>query len=98
MASAMLKSLKKKGADIRFACQEICGAAVAEGSQMFQTRALASVRRESKFHNRIAKDLPRVDEIKLPIQVKKRLKYKKFSSLDCRCLYASRPLGVEGTL
>ena len=53
MAAAVLKSLRKKSADVRFMCNEVCGAAVEEGSRYFQTRALSSIRQEGKFHRRL---------------------------------------------
>ena len=80
MAKAVLKSLMKKGADIKFMCEEVCGAAVEEGSDQLQTRLLASINRESKFHSRLVKDLPTVDKLVLPVQIKKKLKYKTFSA------------------
>ena len=81
MGRTVLKSLRKKGTDLKFMCAEVCGAAVEEGSKFFQTRSLANVSRESKFHHRLVKDLPKVDAIKLPIQHRKKLRYKYFSSL-----------------
>lgn len=79
MGNVVLKSLRKKGADVRFMCNEVCSAAVAEGSQKFQTRLLASIRDERRLHNKLAKFLPRVEKLKFPAQVKKKVVMKDFS-------------------
>ena len=81
MARTVLRSLRQKGANIKFMCADVCGAAVAEGSTFYQTRSLSSVDRESKFHHRLEKDLPKVDKVTLPVQIKKKLKYRSFSPL-----------------
>ena len=81
IAADVLKSLRKKSANIRFMCKEVRGAAVAEGSCYFQTRALSSITQEAQFHRRLAQDLPAVEQLTLPVQIKKKLKYKKFGSL-----------------
>ena len=81
MATTVLEALKKKGTDLKFMCSSVCGAAVQEGSKYFQTRALAKITKEARFHRRLAKDLPCVEKLKLPIQVKKKIKYRHFSIL-----------------
>ena len=67
MATAVMDGLKKKGADIKWLCQSICGSAVAEGSQYFGTRWLSTVGSEKTFHRRLASSLPRTEMIKLPV-------------------------------
>ena len=81
MAKTVLQSLRKKGTDLKFMCNTVCGAAVQEGSRYFQTKALAGVCKEAKFHKRIARDLPVVSQISLPVQVRKKLRHQKFSSI-----------------
>ena len=66
-ATAVMDGLKKKGADIKWLCQSICGSAVAEGSQYFGTRWLSTVGSEKTFHRRLASSLPRTEMIKLPV-------------------------------
>ena len=80
MARTVLKGLRKKGADINF-MSELCSAAVEEGSTRHQTRVMSGIDRESRFHSRLAADLPKVTAVTLPIQVRKKLQYKKFSLL-----------------
>ena len=81
MAKTVLQSLKRKGTNLRFLCNTVCGAAVEEGSRYFQTRALARICKEAKFHKRIARDLPLVSQISLPVQSRKKLKQQKFSPM-----------------
>ena len=77
MASTVLKGLNKKGADINWLCRDVCGAAVKEGSEFFHTRVLSTV----SFHSKLAKELPRVDLVSLPVQVRKKLGQQTFSCL-----------------
>ena len=79
MARTILKALTKKKADIRFMCRDVCSAAVAEGSDFFQTRVLSMLSQERRFHNRLAADLPAVATISLPVQIGKKLSSRKFS-------------------
>ena len=80
MADVMLKSLRKKGADVRFMCQEVCGAAVLEGSTNFHTRLLASIKDERVLHSKLRSQLPDVTKLKLPVSVKKRSIERDFSA------------------
>ena len=80
MADVMLKSLRKKGADVRFMCNEVCGAAVAEGSTNYQTRLLASIKDERVLHNKLRAALPHVTKLNLPVIVKKRSVNRNFSA------------------
>ena len=80
MGNVVLKSLRKKGADVRFMCSEVCSAAVEEGSQKYSTRLLSRIRDERAFHNKLAKFLPRVEKLKFPAQIKKKLVMKDFSA------------------
>ncbi|OLQ11356.1 hypothetical protein AK812_SmicGene4845 [Symbiodinium microadriaticum] len=79
MASTVLKGLNKKGADINWLCRDVCGAAVKEGSEFFHTRVLSTVSSERSFHSKLAKELPRVDLVSLPVQVRKKLGQQTFS-------------------
>ena len=81
MASTVLKGLNKKGADINWLCRDVCGAAVKEGSEFFHTRVLSTVSSERSFHSKLAKELPRVDLVSLPVQVRKKLGQQTFSCL-----------------
>ena len=81
MGRTVLKGLKKKGADINFLCEEVCSAAVEEGSTRFQTRVMSQIRKESRFHARLAGDLPKVTKVRLPIQVRKKVLYRNFRVL-----------------
>ena len=85
MARTVLKALKNKATNINFMCSEVCGAAVREGSRFYQTRALSGITKESKFHSHLAKDLPKVERIQLPIQVRKKVAHRKFSCLPYSC-------------
>ena len=80
MADVMLKSLRKKGADVRFMCQEVCGAAVLEGSTNFHTRLLSSIKDERVLHSKLRSQLPDVTKLKLPVSVKKRPIERDFSA------------------
>ncbi|CAE7704050.1 unnamed protein product [Symbiodinium necroappetens] len=80
MSGALLKSLRKKGTDLRFMCQEVCSAAVAEGSKTYPTRLLASIRDERRFHKQLQRHLPKVETLKFPVAVKKQLASKDFST------------------
>ncbi|CAE7947496.1 unnamed protein product [Symbiodinium sp. KB8] len=82
MGNVVLKSLRKKGADVRFMCSEVCSAAVEEGSQKYSTRLLSRIRDERAFHNKLAKFLPRVEKLKFPAQIKKKLVMKDFRPDD----------------
>ena len=79
MAKVVLKSLKMKATNINFMCSEVCSAAVQEGSKRYQTRLLSAISKESRFHSHVAKDLPKVEQLLLPVQIRKKLKYRKFS-------------------
>ncbi|CAE7229072.1 unnamed protein product [Symbiodinium sp. CCMP2592] len=81
MAGTVLGGLAKKGADIKWLCGDVCGAAVDEGSKYFQTRRLSTIRKEDTFHRKIQKDLPKVHTVSLPVQVRKKLGEKSFSVL-----------------
>ena len=83
MVTAVMDGLKKKGADIKWLCQSICGSAVAEGSQYFGFRWLSTVGSEKTFHRRLASSLPRTEMIKLPVQVRKKLGEQSFRGLIC---------------
>ena len=93
MARTVLKALKK-GADLKFMCQEVCYAAVQEGSSKCQTRLLSGVTKESRFHARLAKDLPAVQMVELPIQLNKKLLKK--SSVPCHVCEASALAAQSG--
>ena len=54
MTNAVLRSLRKKSADISFLCGTMCDAAVQEGSKRFMTKTLATITREARFHSRLA--------------------------------------------
>ena len=82
MASTVLGGLAKKGADIKWLCGDICGAAVQEGSRFFQSRRLSRITKESAFHRKIQKDLPKVETVSLPVQVRKKLAQHSFSVLS----------------
>ena len=81
MVSTVLNGLNKKGADIKWLCQDVCGAAVKEGSKFFQTRVLSSISSEKAFHRKLRKELPVVDAVTLPVQVRKKLGQQSFSAL-----------------
>ncbi|CAE7813436.1 unnamed protein product [Symbiodinium necroappetens] len=70
MPNAVLGGLRKKSADISFLCGTMCDAAVQEGSNKFLTKTLATITREARFHSRLASSLPKVELIKLPVQIK----------------------------
>ena len=82
MAKTVLKGLRKKNVDITYLCGEVCAAAVKEGSMRYETKVLSGIQRESRFHARLAKDLPKVTVVRLPIQIRKKLRYKKFRPLS----------------
>ena len=79
MGRTVLKGLRKKNADLSFMCGDVCSAAVEEGSQMFQTKVLSRIRKESRFHARLKTSLPKVKQVILPVQVRKKLLHRKFS-------------------
>ena len=81
MGRTVLQGLRKKNADVRFLCADVCSAAVQEGSQMFQTKVLSKILKESRFHSRLAASLPKLKLISLPVQVRKQILYRKFSFL-----------------
>ena len=81
MARTMLQGLARKGADIKWLCQSVCGAATKEGSRYYQTRRLSSVAKECSFHSKLSKELPRVDTVNLPVVVRKKLVQQQFSAL-----------------
>lgn len=71
MTNAVLKSLRKKSADVSFLCGTMCDAAVQEGSKRYMTRTLATITKEARFHSRLASCLPKVELVKFPVQIKK---------------------------
>ena len=79
MGRTILKGLHKKGMDLRYLCSEFCSAAVEEGSTRFQTKVMAGITKESRFHARLAASLPKVKTVSLPIVVRKKILYRKFS-------------------
>ena len=85
MPNAVLQGLRKKSADVRFLCGTMCDAAVQEGSNKFLTKTLATITREARFHSQLASSLPKVELIKLPVQIKKKLQIKAFSSAAALC-------------
>ena len=89
MTNAVLGSLRKKSADISFLCGTMCDAAVQEGSKRFMTKTLATITREARFHSRLASCLPKVELIQFPVQIKKKLKMKAFSSSIAFCFLFS---------
>ena len=89
MATTVLESLTKKATDLNFMLK-FCAAATEEGSGHFQTRLLGSVRKEARFHRLVAKDLPLVENIKLPVKIRNKLHFRKFSPLpnaDLPCMF-----------
>ncbi|CAE7623014.1 unnamed protein product [Symbiodinium sp. CCMP2592] len=82
MASTVLNGLNKKGADIKWLCRDVCGAAVKEGSKFFQTRVMSTIPSEDAFHRKLRKELPTVDMVTLPVQVRKKLGQQTFSELQ----------------
>ena len=72
MATTVLESLTKKATDLNFMFK-FCAAATEEGSGYFQTRLLGSVRKEARFHRLVAKDLPLVENIKVPVKIRNKL-------------------------
>ena len=85
MGNVVLKSLRKKSADVSFLCGTVCDAAVQEGSRRFMTKTLATITREARFHSRLASCLPKVEQIKFPVQIKKKLQMKAFSFSVALC-------------
>ena len=85
MPNAVLQGLRKKSADVRFLCGTMCDAAVREGSNKFLTKTLATITREARFHSQLASSLPKVELITLPVQIKKKLQSKAFSSAAALC-------------
>ena len=81
MASTVLQGLNKKGADIKWLCRDVCGAAVKEGSKFFHTRLLSTISQECSFHKKLRKELPLVELVKLPVQLRKKLCHQSFSVL-----------------
>ena len=75
----LMKGLQKKNADVSF-LQSVASAAISEGSARYQTAVFGAASTEGALHAHFKKDLPAVSVFELPIQLKKKLVYRKYSA------------------